>query len=129
MIMRIKELREAQNLTQQQLADSMGLVRSAIANWETETALPPARQLPVLARLLNCSINDLFSAFQAVGKGGTYMEQLSYQRQTEIHDKIIRLLAQEHCTVRQAKAILMRCGRTIEGTAAVQFIPGLDYEF
>lgn len=57
------------------------------------------------------------------------MEQLSYQRQTEIHDKIIRLLAQEHCTVRQAKTILMRCGRTIEGTAAVQFIPGLDYEF
>ncbi|MEJ5965587.1 hypothetical protein [Flavonifractor porci] len=57
------------------------------------------------------------------------MEELTFEKQTEIHDKIIHLLEQENCTVRQAKAILLRCGRTIEGTAAVQFVPGLDYEF
>ena len=57
------------------------------------------------------------------------MEELTFEKQTEIHDKIIRLLEQENCTVRQAKAILNRCGRTVEGTATVQFVPGLDYEF
>lgn len=57
------------------------------------------------------------------------MEELTFEKQTEIHDKIIQLLEQENCTVRQAKAILLRCGRAIEGTAAVQFVPGLDYEF
>ena len=56
------------------------------------------------------------------------MEELTFEKQTEIHDKIIQLLEQENCTVRQAKAILLRCGRTIEGTAAVQFVHGLDYE-
>ena len=56
------------------------------------------------------------------------MEELTFEKQTEIHDKIIQLLEQESCTVRQAKAILLRCGRTIEGTAAVQFVPGLGYE-
>ena len=56
------------------------------------------------------------------------MEGMTFERQTEIHNKIIRLLEQENCTVREAKAILLRCGRTIEGTAAVQFVPGLDYE-
>lgn len=57
------------------------------------------------------------------------MKELTFEKQTEIHDKIIQLLEQENCTVRQAKAILLRCGRTIEGTAAVQLVPGLDYEF
>ena len=57
------------------------------------------------------------------------MEGMTFERQTEIHNKIIRLLEQENCTVREAKAILLRCGKTIEGTAAVQFVPGLDYEF
>lgn len=57
------------------------------------------------------------------------MEELTFEKQTELHDKIIQLLEQENCTVRQAKAILLQCGRTIEGTAAVQFVPGLDYEF
>lgn len=57
------------------------------------------------------------------------MEDLNYQKLAKIHDRIIQMLEQENCTVRQAKAILLRCGRTIEGTAAVQFVPGLDYEF
>lgn len=62
-------------------------------------------------------------------KGGRYLKELSPQTQSELHDKIIRLLEEENCTVRQAKAILCRVGRTIEGTAAVQFVPDLNYEF
>ena len=60
MVMRIRDLREEANLTQQQLADSMGIMRSAVANWEAEVSLPRARQLPDLARVLGCSINELF---------------------------------------------------------------------
>lgn len=58
--MRIKELREGQNLTQKALADKIEQLQSTVANWETELALPRARQLPDLARALNCSISDLF---------------------------------------------------------------------
>ena len=62
MIMRIRELREAANLTQKQVADSMGVLTSAVSNWESEVALPRARQLPQLARVLGCSIDDLYQA-------------------------------------------------------------------
>lgn len=62
MIMRIRELREAANLTQKQVADSMGVLDSAVSNWESEVALPRARQLPQLARVLGCSIDDLYQA-------------------------------------------------------------------
>lgn len=60
MVMRIKELREARDMSQAQLANSMGVIRTAVANWESEIALPKARDLPHLAMVLSCSINDLF---------------------------------------------------------------------
>lgn len=61
MIMRIRELRELAGMTQQQVADSMGVLQSAVSNWESEVALPRARQLPLLAQVLGCSIDELFA--------------------------------------------------------------------
>ena len=52
-----------------------------------------------------------------------------YKQQTELTNKIIQLLEKENCTVREAKAVLNRVSRTIEGTSTVQFVEGLDYEF
>lgn len=46
MIMRIRELREDAEMTQQQLANGMGVVRNAVSNWENEISLPRVRQLP-----------------------------------------------------------------------------------
>lgn len=59
-IMRIRELREAAELTQGQLATQLGLSQCTISAWETEVYLPKSRQLPVLARVFGCEINDLF---------------------------------------------------------------------
>lgn len=64
MIMKIRELREAAGLTQQELATSMGVVRGAVTNWETENALPRSRQLPLLAKVLGCSsIDELYEPY------------------------------------------------------------------
>ena len=60
MVMRIKELRRSATLTQTQLADEMGVAQNCVSGWETEVALPRTRQLPDLARVLGCSIDDLF---------------------------------------------------------------------
>lgn len=59
-IMRIKEMREAAKISRGELAESMGVVPACITNWEREFALPRARQLPQLAAVLGCTINDLF---------------------------------------------------------------------
>ena len=68
MIMRIRELREAVEMTQQQLADSMGVMQNAVSNWEHEVSLPRARQLPLLAQLLRCQIDDLFQEYNTTKK-------------------------------------------------------------
>lgn len=67
MVMRIRELREAANLQQKQVAAHMGVFQAAVSNWETEVALPKARELPRLARVLGCSIDDLFVPLEEVG--------------------------------------------------------------
>ena len=48
MVMRIKERREAAGLSQQQLADSMGVAQSNVVGWEKEIYLPRSYQLPLL---------------------------------------------------------------------------------
>ena len=45
----------------------MGVLQTAVSNWETEVALPRARQLPRLARVLGCSIGDLFLPVEDAG--------------------------------------------------------------
>ena len=60
MVMRVKEAREAVSMRQADLAAAMGTTQSTVCMWETESALPRARQLPLLAKVLGCSINDLF---------------------------------------------------------------------
>lgn len=66
MVMRIKELREAKGIPQKQLADSMGVLQSAVSNWETEVALPRARQLPLLAHIFDVTIDELFVPIEDV---------------------------------------------------------------
>lgn len=67
MVMRIKEMREAAGLQQEQVAEHMGVFQSVVSNWETETALPKARELPLLAQVLGCSISELFVPLEDAG--------------------------------------------------------------
>lgn len=59
-MMRIRELRLQNDMSQVQLAIACGVNQNVISNWETEVALPRTRQLPDLAKALNCTIDALF---------------------------------------------------------------------
>lgn len=63
----LKILREKANLTQQQLADKLGIDRSSIAKWETGNCFPRTSTLPQLAKILGCSVDELL----ADAKGGS----------------------------------------------------------
>ena len=60
MLLRVKELRHAAGMTQVQLGETIGVAQNVVSQWETEVALPRVRQLPDLAKALNCSIDELF---------------------------------------------------------------------
>lgn len=58
--MKIKKLRESNKMTQEELGKEIGVTRSTIAMWETNSAKPRSDKIPLLAKVLNCSIEDLF---------------------------------------------------------------------
>ena len=59
-IYRIKKLRERSGMTQLELAKRMGVEQNTISQWENGTRFPRADKLPQLARLLGCTIDELF---------------------------------------------------------------------
>ena len=57
----IQEKRKEQKLTQSNLAEKLNVTDRAISKWENGNCLPDAGTMPELCKILNISINDLFS--------------------------------------------------------------------
>lgn len=58
---RIKELRLGMSMTQEQLAQKLGLSSQAISKWENGTTMPDIQLLPELSVVFGVSIDSLFS--------------------------------------------------------------------
>lgn len=56
----LKHYRQRAELTQQKLADALGVERATVAMWETGRSWPSAALLPNMADLLLCSIDELY---------------------------------------------------------------------
>lgn len=56
---KIRELRQKNGLTQVQLAQHLYIDRSTVAKWETGESNPRADMLTKIAKVLECSIDDL----------------------------------------------------------------------
>ena len=52
-------LRKRNNLSQEELAEKLNVTRQTISNWELDETEPTPKQLKVLSKLFNISIDDL----------------------------------------------------------------------
>ena len=57
---RIKELRKQRGITQEQLANSIGISFQAVSKWENNLALPDISLAPILASYFGVSMDELF---------------------------------------------------------------------
>jgi transcriptional regulator with XRE-family HTH domain len=57
---KIKQYRFKAGLTQEQLAQKLGLGPQSVSKWETSVAMPDITTLPLLAEVFGISIDDLF---------------------------------------------------------------------
>jgi transcriptional regulator with XRE-family HTH domain len=55
----IAHSRKKNGLTQEKLAEKLGISAQAISKWENGHSLPETAQLPMLAQLLDCSVDSL----------------------------------------------------------------------
>ena len=61
----IKKLRKERDLTQEKLADLIGVSFQAISKWERGESFPDITILPVIADFFGCTIDDLFGVDKA----------------------------------------------------------------
>ena len=57
---KIKELRKQRSITQEQLANSIGISFQAVSKWENNLALPDISLAPILASYFGVSMDELF---------------------------------------------------------------------
>jgi len=72
----LKSLRENAKCTQIEVAVKLGITQGAISQWESGLCNPDYKYLPELARLYNCTLENLINAIQlnkskGVRDGGT----------------------------------------------------------
>ena len=59
---RLSEIRKSAGLTQQQLADFIGVKRTTLSMWEIGENTPPTKYLLSLAEALGCTVEDLLKS-------------------------------------------------------------------
>ena len=67
--MKLNLIRLSQNLKQEYIAHEIKVSQKTISAWEKGTRQPPIKILPKLAKILNCSIEDLVYAIINTSKG------------------------------------------------------------
>lgn len=61
----IQDYREKSGMTQQELADVLGVTQGAVANWENGIRKPDIFMLKRIADALHCTADDLLNAPEA----------------------------------------------------------------
>ena len=62
---RIAAARRARGLTQQQLADQLGVTNKAVSKWETDEGCPDLKTVPALCRALDLTADQLLTGAPA----------------------------------------------------------------
>ena len=57
--MRLKEIRNKTGLTQEEVSVKLGVNQNTISQWETGERMPRAEKLIQLAKLFNCTVDEL----------------------------------------------------------------------
>lgn len=91
----IKERRNAQGLTQEQVADYLGVSTPAVNKWEKGSCYPDITILPALARLLRVDLNTLLS----------FKEDLSEQEIGKFTNDLVQIISDEGFDISFEKAM------------------------
>ena len=59
--------RKHMRLTQEELAEKIGVSKSAVAKWETDGGLPDRDNLKRIAEIINVSVGDLYRIIERSG--------------------------------------------------------------
>ncbi|MDQ0362051.1 helix-turn-helix domain-containing protein [Breznakia pachnodae] len=85
---KLKQIRKKRNLSQEQLADEMGVSRQAITKWETGRGMPDIENIKIISELFKMSLDELIyeESKEDIQKEFTYQSEMIYD--IDQHKKI-----------------------------------------
>lgn len=102
---RIANYRKEKNMTQEALANELGVTNQAVSKWENDQSYPDIEQLPNLADLFGVSIDALFGREQALA----VVEQPDYGQVGDLpwkNDRTLRVVVyQGHTLLTHMEAV------------------------
>ena len=90
---RIRELRRARNITQEKLAELLGVSFQSVSRWEAGTCYPDMELLPVLGKLFDVTVDYLMGVeqYQEQAKVDEYLERFQMAVSAGDIDECIRI--------------------------------------
>ena len=85
---KLQELRKQKGLTQEELAESLFVSRTAISKWESGRGYPNIDSLKALAKFFSVTIDELLSGEEVL----TLAEEDQKQKETHLRDMVFGLL-------------------------------------
>lgn len=85
---KIKAKRRERELTQEEVADILGVSKAAVSKWENEESYPDITMLPQIARLFSITMDELF-AYTLDNKPLTIVNEYHFGLALEDFDKCI----------------------------------------
>lgn len=84
---KLKEIRKKEGLSQEQLAEKIGVSRQAITKWETGKGLPDVDNMVILAEIFKTTLDELLrgTAAMAEQKPSVYISETVYDIDCEKH--------------------------------------------
>jgi len=117
----ISTKRKEKNITQSNLAEMLGVTDRAVSKWETGICMPDAGTIPELCKILNISINDLFS--------GETVEKKEYYKKLE--ENLLKMIKEKQLRDKELLSIEIFIGVTVSiilmaCVFTASFVPMLD---
>ncbi|MCM1441856.1 MAG: helix-turn-helix domain-containing protein, partial [Roseburia sp.] len=84
---KLKEIRKKEGLSQEQLAEKIGVSRQAITKWETGKGLPDVENMVIIAEIFKTTLDDLLRgpAVQQKQETPVYTSETIYDIDCEKH--------------------------------------------
>lgn len=79
----LKKLREMNSLTQDELAEKLGVIRQAISKWENEKTYPDIENIKCLSELYNVMVDDIVYAGSRPNRLKTVQNDITTEKEQD----------------------------------------------
>lgn len=116
---RLVKLRKEKGLSQEELAEKLGLSRQAISKWERGESSPDMDNIVMLAKLYDLSFDELLSTSEY------YVEEKNDNKEKEVVVKVVEVVKKEYTNWWSIIALIISLISPIIGIGLIPAFAGL----